>query len=236
MADATGGYFLDALAQAWGMLLSLDPEVVEYTGRSLLIAAPATLAASLLGIPAGLLLADRRFRGKRLVITVLNTLLGVPTVVVGLVVYLLLSRRGLCGPWELLYTVPGIILGGTLLILPVIASFTLAAAGRIDREIRPTARALGADGRQVLWIVARESRYAILAAVIAAFGRVVSEVGIAMIVGGNCDRFTRTMTTALVLHLDMGNFARALALGLLLLGIALLVNLFLHLLQGRSGE
>ncbi len=227
---------LDALRNAAHLVLTLDAGVLEYAGRSLLIAMIATLTASVLGIPLGMLIAEHDFRGRRAVVTVLNTLLALPTVVVGLLVYTLLSRAGPLGYLQLLFTVPGIIVGEVFLILPIITAFTLAAAARTDRDVRKTAMALGASPRQVFWIVLRESRFGIAAAVIAAFGRVVSEVGVATILGGNAEGFTRTLTTAIVLNVDMGNFALALALGMVLLTISLSINVLFQYLQGGGQE
>jgi len=223
---------LDALRNAIRLVFTLDAEVLEYAQRSLLIAGLSTLIASLLGIPLGILIAEHEFRGKRAVVTLLNTLLALPTVVVGLFVYMLLSRTGPLGPLQLLFTVPGIVIGEVLLILPIVTAFTLTAVARTDRDVRKTALATGANTRQVLWTVFRESRFGVIAAVIAAFGRVVSEVGVAMILGGNVDRFTRTLTTATVQHVDMGDFALALALGLMLLAVSLSINVLFQLIQG----
>lgn len=227
---------LDALRNAVHLIVNLDGDVLEYAGRSLLIAAVATLIASVVGIPLGMLIAERDFCGKRAVVTVLNTLLALPTVVVGLTVYAFLSRAGPLGGLGLLFTVPGIIIGEVLLILPIVVAFTLAAVSRTDRDVRKTALTLGANSRQVFWTVFHESRFGVAAAVIAAFGRVVSEVGVATILGGNADRFTRTMTTAIVLNVDMGNFALALALGLLLLTISLSINVLFQYFQGGGHE
>ncbi|NQT38733.1 MAG: ABC transporter permease [Planctomycetes bacterium] len=228
--------FKDALENALRLVLSLDANVVEYAQRTLLIALVSTLIASLIGIPVGMFIAERRFPGKRAVVTLLNTLLAVPTVAVGLLVYTLLSRNGPLGSWELLFTVPGIIIGEVLLIVPIVTAFTVTAVARTDRDVRKTALTLGANSRQALWIVFRESRFGVLAAVIAAFGRVVSEVGVAMIVGGNADEFTRTLTTATVQNVDMGNFALALALGLVLLAISLSVNVLFQYFQGGGHQ
>ena len=226
----------DALQNAIHLIVTLDADVFQYAGRSLLIASVATLVASLIGIPLGMLIAEHDFRGKRAVVTVLNTLLALPTVVVGLLVYTFLSRSGPLGPLQLLFTIPGIIVGEVFLILPIVTAFTLTAVSRTDRDVRRTALALGANRRQVLWTVFCESRFGVAAAVIAAFGRVVSEVGVATILGGNVDQFTRTMTTALVLNVDMGNFAMALALGIVLLAISLSINVLFQYIQGGGHE
>jgi len=225
---------LDALRNALHLVVTFDPNVIEYAGRSLLIATVATALASLLGVPAAVLIAEHEFRGKRAIVTVLNTLLAIPTVVVGLLVYTLISRTGPLGRLELLFSVPGIIIGEVLLILPIVMAFTVTAVARTDRDVRKTAATLGASGRQIHWLVLRESRFGVLAAVIAAFGRVVSEVGVAMILGGNVDRFTRTMTTAIVLNVDMGGFAVALALGIVLLTVSLSINVLFQYFQGGA--
>jgi len=227
---------LDALYNSLHMILTLDLDVVEYAGRSLLIALISTLVASLVGIPLGMLIAEHDFRGKRAVVTLLNTLLGLPTVVVGLLVYAFLSRSGPLGNLQMLFTIPGIIVGEVFLIVPIVTAFTLTAVTRTDQDVRKTVLALGANSRQALWTVFCESRFGVLAAVIAAFGRVVSEVGVATILGGNVDRFTRTMTTAIVLNVDMGNFALALALGIVLLVISLSINVLFQYAQGGGQQ
>ncbi len=227
---------LDALRNALHVILSMDEGVLQYAGRSLLIAMAATAVASLIGVPLGMILAQRDFRGKRAVVTVLNTLLALPTVVVGLLVYSFIGRTGPLGDLRLLHTVPGIIAGEVMLILPIVTAFTLTAVSRTDRDVRTTALALGANSRQVLWTVFCESRFGILAAVIAAFGRVVSEIGVATILGGNVDGFTRTMTTAIVLDLQTGEFALALAMGLVLLAISLSINILFQYVQGGGHE
>jgi len=227
---------LDALRTAWHLVVTLDPNVVEYAGRSLAIATISTLIAGLVGIPLAVAIAEHDFRGKRLVVTILNTLLALPTVVVGLVVYMLICHKGPLGHLDLLLTVPGIIIGEVLLILPIVVALCVAAVSRTDRDVRRTAMALGASPRQARWTVVRESRFGVLAAVIAAFGRVVSEVGVATILGGNIDRFTRTMTTAIVVSIDKAEFPLALALGIVLLSISLSINVLFQYFQGGGRE
>ena len=223
---------LEALRNAIELIVSLDPTVFEFARRSVVIAGVSTLIASMLGIPLGVMIAEHEFRGKRAVVVVLNTLLALPTVVVGLVAYTILGRGGPLGPLQLLFTVPGIIIGEVFLILPIVTAFTMTAVSRTDRDVRKTALAMGADRFQALWIVFRESRFGVAAAVIAAFGRVISEVGVATIIGGNVARFTRTLTTATVWNVDMGNFSLALALGIVLLGISLSINVLFQYIQG----
>lgn len=227
---------LDALTSAARLVVTFDADLTEYAGRSLLIATVSTLIASVLGVPLGVVIGEHRFPGRRVVVTILNTLLSLPTVVVGLMVYVFLSRAGPLGPLDLLFTIPGIVMGEVVLILPIVTAFTVAAVSRTDRDVRKTALALGASSRQAHWIVVREARFGVLAAVIAAFARVVSEVGVATILGGNIDRFTRTMTTAIVRYVDMGDFALALALGLVLLSISLSVNVIFQYFQGGGQE
>jgi tungstate transport system permease protein len=154
-------------------------------------------------------------------------------VVIGLFVYAFISRRGIFGPFDLLYTQHAIIIGQVILIIPVIAAFTIAAISRIDERYRQTARTLGANRRQTAWIVFREARFGIVAAIVAAFGRVISEIGISMMLGGNIKGFTRTMTTAMALEYDKGSFILAVALGMVLLGLSFGMNLLFHFFQGR---
>ena len=225
---------LDATRNAFRLVASLDPEVLEYAGRSLYIALAATFGACLAAIPAGVLLAEHEFRGKRVLVTLVNTLMGVPTVVVGLVVYAFISAQGPLGTLGLLFTVDGIIIGEMLLVLPLMTALTLAAVTRTDRRVRLAAVALGASRVQALWTVFRESRFGILAAIIAGFGRVVGEVGVAMILGGNVDGFTRTLTTATILNISSGYFELALALGIVLLLLSFVINIVFQLLQGRG--
>jgi len=226
---------LDALHNAILLLWNLDPKVLEYAGRSLITSVSSTVLASLIGIPAGVLLAEYHFRGRRLAVTIVNTLQGVPTVVVALLVYCFIKRTGPLGALDMLFTVEGIILGETLLILPLITGLTYAAVSRTDRHIRAQAMALGAGPVRTLRTILDESRVGIFAAVIAGYGRVVGEIGIAMIIGGSADGFTRTLTTAIALNIDMGMFEVALALGILLLFVSFTINIIFQWLQGASG-
>ena len=224
---------LDSLLSAIGLLVSMDQEVMAIVGVSLKVSSTSTILASLLGLPLGFLIAFSSFPGRRLTITCLNTLLAVPTVVIGLLVYSFISRRGLLGPFELLYTQKAIILGQILLIIPLITTLTIAAISKIDRRYRTTAQTLGANRWQMAWVIFKEARYGIIAAVIAAFGRVIAEVGVSMMLGGNARGFTRTMTTAMALEYDKGEFTLAVALGLILMGLAFAINMLFHFFQGR---
>ena len=208
--------------------------MVSIVAVSLKVSATSTLLASLMGVPFGFLVAFESFPGKRLLITCLNTLLALPTVVIGLFVYAFISRRGILGPLDLLYTQKAMIIGQTILIIPIVATFTIAAISRIDERYRKTAKTLGANRRQTVFVIFREARFGIVAAVIAAFGRVIAEVGISMMLGGNAKGFTRTMTTAMALEYDKGQFTLAVALGVILLVLSFGMNLLFHFFQGRT--
>jgi tungstate transport system permease protein len=229
-------FFVDSFFSALSLMRSLDPELVTVVGVSLKVSCLSTLIASLVGVPLGLGIGFSEFPGKRGVITVLNTLLALPTVVIGLFVYSFISRRGIFGSLDLLYTQNAIVIGQFFLILPIVATFTLSAISRLDDRYRRTAMTLGATRLQTGLVVLREARFAIMAAVVAAFGRVISEIGISMMLGGNARGFTRTMTTAMALEYDKGEFVLAVALGLVLMSISLLVNVALNLIQGRGGK
>lgn len=228
-------FLIQSLGAALHLIWSLDAEMYYIVYVSLYVSFFSTLIATLLGVPLGFLVAVRRFRGKRAVITVLNTMLALPTVVIGLLVYAFLSRNGLLGFLGLLYTPAAIVIGQVILILPWVATFTMAAVSRIDSRYRMTALTLGATGWQASLVVAREARFGILAAIIAAFGRVIAEIGIAMMLGGNIKGFTRTMTTAMALEHNKGEFVLAVALGVVLLSVSLLMNVVMQLAQGRYG-
>lgn len=212
----------------------LTAEVVEIAGLSLKVALTATAVSCALGIPIGLWLGGTKFAGRRGLLLVLNTALAFPTVVVGLLVYLLLSRHGPLGALGLLFTWQAIVVAEVILALPIAAALTAAAVQAVDPRVRRTALTLGAGPLRTAWTVAREARYALAAAVVVAFGRVLSEVGAAIVVGGNIRHETRTLTTAVTLATSQGNFALAEALGLVLLALALTVNVLIQLLQGRG--
>lgn len=230
------GFLLDSLISAFQLVLALDKELLSIVWVSIKVSTFSTLLASLIGVPIGVTIAFESFRGKRLVITVLNTLLAVPTVAIGLFVYALISRRAIFGSLGLLYTQKAIVIGQTMLIIPVVATFTIAAIHHIDSRYRKTALTLGANRLQSALIVIREARYGIIAAVVAAFGRVISEVGISMMLGGNAKGFTRTITTAMALEYDKGEFVLSVALGVILLSLAFGLNLLFHILQGRGNK
>jgi tungstate transport system permease protein len=209
-------------------------EVAGIAALSLRVALLATLVAGLIGIPFGVWLGCTVFAGRRALLLVINTALALPTVVVGLAIYLLLSRHGPLGSLGLLFTWQAVVIAEIVLALPITMALAAAAAQSLDPRVLRTALTLGAGPLRATWTVAREARVALFAAVAVAFGRVLSEVGAALIVGGNIRHETRTLTTAITLATSQGGFALAVALGLVLLGLALTVNAILQLLQGRG--
>jgi tungstate transport system permease protein len=228
-------FLAEGFRRAWGLLVAGDAEVFGIALLTLKVAVVATVIACAAGLPLGYFLATRRFWGRRAALTVVNTALAFPTVVVGLLLYGVLSRRGPLGGLGWLYTWQAIVVGDVLLALPIAAALSAAALQGVDPRIRRTAETLGAGPWRTAWSVAREARFALAAVITAAFGQVIAEIGAAMIVGGNIRGSTRTLTTAVALFTSQGDFGLALALGLVLLVMALVVNIALQMLQGRGG-
>jgi tungstate transport system permease protein len=224
---------LAGVRQAVGLLLEGDPEVWAILGLSLRVSGTATCLALALGIPIGATLALARFPGRTLLVSAVNTGMGLPPVVVGLFVTLLLWRSGPLGGWEILYTPAAIVAAQAVIAAPIVAGFTLAAVQNGPESFRVQLLALGASRLQMVWVVLREARLPMLAAVMAGFGGVISEIGASMMVGGNIKGQTRTLTTAMVLETGKGNFDVAIALSLLLLLITFLVNWALTWIQQR---
>jgi len=224
---------VDSIRSAFMLFLAFDPELLDIVWVSLMTSGMSTLIAALFGVPAGFFIAHGNFIGKRLLLTILNTLLALPTVVIGLMVYVFISRRGVFGSLDLLYTQTAMVIGQVILVTPLVTSLVLAAISRIDARYRKTAMTLGANETQVAFVILREARFGICAAIIAAFGRVIAEIGISMMLGGNAKGFTRTMTTAMALEYDKGEFVLAVALGLTLMTIAFGLNMLFHFFQGR---
>jgi tungstate transport system permease protein len=223
----------EGLTKAIQLIISLDPEVMEIAGRSLRVSGTACLLASLICIPLGSLIHFHHFRGKRALINVIQTLFTLPTVLVGLLLLVLLSRSGPLGFLHILLTTKAMILGQMILITPLLLGLTISALSGVSKEIPDTAISLGASGFQTIRLVLREARYAVLAAVIMGFGRAISEVGCALMVGGNIRGATRIITTAVSLEASKGNVVLAMALGIILLLLALIINIFLNRLQQR---
>lgn len=227
---------LEQLAEALRLLTTLDREVLATAAVSLGLATLSTLLAASAGVPLGLAIGLGRFRGKRLLSTVLHALLALPTVLIGLLFYTALSSRGVFGEGRLLFTRPAIVLGQFVLILPLVTALAHAAAEGVDRRVRLTAETLGATRSRTMWTVLCEGHGAFLAAVVAGFGRVFGEVGISMMLGGNIRGYTRTITTSIVLETSKGEVALGIALGLVLMTVALLVNLVLLWLRKKPAQ
>lgn len=224
--------FADSAVAAARLLVSGDPVLMAIVGRSLAVSATACALACGFGLLLGAWIAVSRFQGRGLLLTLLNTLLALPSVVVGLVIYLLLSRSGPLGFLGWLFSFKAMVLAQTLLVLPVVMALTRQTVEDADRAHGEQLRSLGAGtfarGLLLVW----DERYALVTVLIAAFGRAVSEVGAVMIVGGNIDGFTRVMTTAIALETSKGDLPLALALGLVLLGVVLVLNLAIAALRG----
>jgi len=193
-----------------------------------------TLLSTLFGVPIGFIIAIKDFPGKAALRILLNTLMALPTVVVGLTVYAFISRQGPLGQWGLLFTPWAVVIGQWVLATPLITALTLSAIQSVDLRVGLTARTLGASPSQEAWVILKEARFAIVAAIIAGFGRVIAEVGAAMMLGGNIRGYTRTMTTAIALESSKGEFGFGLALGFILMALALSLNFFFTSLQGRK--
>ncbi len=227
-------FFSESFNSAINLILSGDPELAHIVILSLRVSISAVLAAAFFGIPVGFVLASRNFLFKRGIITLFHTLMSIPTVVIGLFVYAWISRRGVFGSWDLLYTPGAIIIGQALLVFPIIVSYSMSALARVDDRFRLTAMTLGAGRLHVALVVLNEAKLGILAAITGAFGRAISEVGISMMLGGNIRGYTRTMTTAMALEYDKGEFDLAVGLGIILLVISLIVNALLSYFHGKN--
>jgi len=225
---------LDATRHAFALLFSGDAALWHIVWVSLKTSLLGLLFATPPAVLLGYLIAMHRFPGRRIAVWLAQAALSLPTVLIGLLLYLLLSRRGPMGGLEWLFSQPGIVLGQMIIGLPVLLAFTLAAVQALDPRYAETALAHGASTWRVMRTVLHEARYGVMAAVISGFGRVISEVGCALMVGGNIEGQTRTITTAIALETSKGEFAQGIALGIVLVSIALLMNGALVLLQGEA--
>jgi tungstate transport system permease protein len=224
---------VEGVRRAIGLLYGADPEILTVLWLSLQVSGTATLIALLLGIPAGATLALTHFPGRTLLVSAVNTGMGLPPVVVGLFVTILLWRSGPLGDWEVLYTPAAIVLAQAVIASPIVTGITLAAVQNVPAKFRLQLIALGASRVQMVWVVLREARLPMLAAVMAGFGGVISEIGASMMVGGNIKGQTRTLTTAMVLETGKGNFDVAIALSILLMLLVFGVNWLLTMVQQR---
>jgi tungstate transport system permease protein len=222
-----------ALGKAVELLVNLDAEVLQISGRSLAIAATSCSISALICLPLGSLIHFSHFRGKRLFVNIIQTLYSIPTVAVGLFVFVLFSSSGPLGGLNLMFTPVVMIIGQVILITPVMLGLIITALSGVDKAISETAVSLGANHFQAAIITLKHARFAVLTAVIMGFGRAIAEVGLALMVGGNIRGFTRTLTTAISLETSKGDIELALALGIVLILIALVINLTLNRLQQR---
>ena len=222
-----------AFITAIKLVVSLDPEIIEIAGRSLGISLTSCLLASLICIPLANLIHFHNFPGKRMLINVIQTFFSLPTVSIGLFVFVLFSQAGPLGGTNLLFTPTVMVLGQMILVTPLLLGLTISALSGVDKALLDTATSLGASGPQVALVVLKEARYAVIAAIIMGFGRAISEVGLALMVGGNIKGFTRVMTTAISLETSKGELELSIALGVILIFIALMVNVALNRIQQR---
>ena len=224
----------NALVRAFELIFTFDTEVMQIAGRSLQFAITSTAIGSVICIPLACLIHFNQFRGKKFItVGIIQTLYSVPTVAVGLFVFVFISRAGPLGGLGLLFTPAAIIIGQVLLVTPVLLGLTISALSGMDKAIPDTARSMGANGLQMAVLVLKEARFAVMAAVILAFGRAISEVGVSLMVGGNIRGFTRVLTTAISLETSKGDLELSLALGIILIFIALVVNIIMNRIWQR---
>lgn len=226
----------EAFSRALRLILNLDPDLISAVKTSLTVALCSTFLATVFGLPLGFLIGICDFKGKRPLTVILNTLMALPTVVIGLIGYSFLSRAGPLGGSGLLFTPAAMVLGQWILALPIVMGLSLAATSSMDKRIWKTALTLGSSSVRASWMMFREGRFAYLAAVVAGFGRVFGEVGISLMLGGNIRFYTRTITTSIAMETSKGEFGLGLALGAILLLTALGINILFQILQGKAAR
>jgi tungstate transport system permease protein len=215
------------------LITTLDSQVVEITTRSLIISLSSAFLAAVVCIPLGGFIEFRSFWGKGALINAIHTLYSLPTVTVGLLVFLLISRSGPLGGLGLLFSPAGMILGQAILVGPIMVGLTITALAEVNPLIKETAKSLGATELQIIVTVIKEARVAVMAAVLLGFGRALSEVGVAMMIGGNIRGYTRVLTTSIALETSMGNLELSIALGIILISISLVINIVLNRFRRR---
>jgi len=226
----------EGIKKAAVLSVTLDPEIMGITALSLKISGSATLLSLVMGITAGASVAMLSFPGKRLVAVIINTGMGLPPVVVGLFVTIMIWRNGPLGQLGILYTPAAMVLAQTIIATPIVTGITLAAMQHLPEKLKMQILALGATRAQTLWLLMREARLPLLAAAMAGFGGVISEIGASIMVGGNIKGYTRVLTTATVMETGRGNFDVAIALGVILLVMAFTINYILTSIQQRGGD
>ena len=225
---------VEGIVRAFQLLIQGDPEVIRITLLSLGVSLSATAISLFIGITFGTVIGLTRFWGRQFLVSLINTGMGSPPVVVGLIVSIILWRNGPLGLFQLMYTPYAIVIAQLIISLPIITGFTIASIQQIDPKLRLQLIALGASRWQLLWLLVKDTRLPLLAAVMAGFGSIISEVGAAMMVGGNIQGQTRVLTTAIVQEVGRGDFGLAIALSIILMALVYLVNLFLTIIQQRS--
>jgi tungstate transport system permease protein len=225
---------LEGIRKAFWLLVTLDPEVMGITLLSLWVSGTATLISLLIGVSTGIAIALSKFAGKKIVVSLINTGMGLPPVVVGLLVTIFLWRNGPLGFFGILYTPTAMIIAQTVIATPIVMGITLAAIQHLPEKLRLQILVLGATRIQMVWILIKEARLPLLAAVMAGFGGVISEVGASIMVGGNIKGYSRVLTTATVMETSRGNFDVAIALGIILLLLAYFINLILTQIQQKE--
>ena len=225
---------LEGFRTAWHLLATLDKEVLDVTLLSLKVSGLATLISLFVGVVGGTAIALADFPGKRLLVSVVNTSMGLPPVVVGLFVTIMLWRNGPFGSWEILYTPTAMVIAQTVIASPIVMGISIAAIQNLPSNLRLQILALGASRPQMVWLLVREARLPLLAAIMAGFGGVISEVGASIMVGGNIKGYTRVLTTATVMETGKGNFDTAIALGIILLLLCFAINYLLTMVQQRE--
>ena len=225
----------EALREATTLVVRGDATLIEIVLRSLQVSGIALVISTVLGVPLGVFLGLKRFIGRRVLLVLLYTGMGFPPVVIGLFVYLFLSRTGPLGPLGWLFTPTAMVIAQAIIAFPLVAGFTMAAILGVDPTLRPQLLTLGATPLQATWALVIEARVGIVVALIAGFGGIISEVGAVMLVGGNIEGYTRVLTTAIVLETRQGDFSLALALGLILMALSFVINVAMLWLQGGEG-
>ena len=226
-------YILSGIAQAFHLLIHGDPSTYSAVFITIKASVTSGIISLLIGIPLGYKIGHSDFMGKGWIKLIVNTMLSFPTVVIGLIVYLLVSSTGPLGELNLLFTIYAIVIGQTILALPIVIALTASAIEHLDQDLPSRLQTMGANKHQIMLTMLWETRYALFVMALTVYGRVVSEVGISMMVGGNIKWYTRTITTAIALETSKGEFATSIALGMILILFALLVNITMSALRGR---
>jgi tungstate transport system permease protein len=223
----------NGLVRAFQLIFTFDPEVMSIAGLSLRIALSSIIIGAVIALPLASLIHFRNFHGKRILTSLIQTFYSIPTVTVGLLVFVLFSHSGPLGGLDLIFTPTVMVIGQVILVMPILLGMTISALSGVDRNIIDTAYSMGANGWQTMLVIIKEARFAVIAAVVLAFGRAISEVGLAMMVGGNIKGFTRVLTTAISLETSKGDWELSMALGIILIVIALVINIIMNRLQQR---